>query len=63
MKWERAARLLRKYDPTLADRLNAKSKFWHDGGKWSDEEIESAGIGLESLKNAVDERLSRRKKG
>jgi hypothetical protein len=60
-KWERAARLLRKYDSTLADRLDAKSKFWSSGAKWSDEEIQKAGIGLEAIKKEVDERLSPQK--
>ena len=58
-KWERAAILLQKYDSTLADRLNAKSEYWRRGGTWSDEAIQKAGIGLESIKKAVDERLSK----
>lgn len=59
MKWEHAARLLRDYDPSLAERLHAKSEFWHRGGTWSDEAIQKAGIGLESIKKAVDERLTK----
>src|SRR5258708_7844556 len=61
MKWEQAATLLHKYDPTLADRLNAKSEFWRRGGTWSDDAIQKAGIGLERIKKEVDARLTRKK--
>ena len=56
-KWERAAILLQKYDPTLAEKLSAKSEFWQRGGTWSDEAIQKAGIGLERIKREVDDRL------
>jgi hypothetical protein len=41
--------------------LHAKSEFWSSGGKWSDDEIQKAEIGLESIKKEVDERLHPKK--
>ena len=58
-KWERAAILLKKYDSSLYDRLNAKSEYWRRGGTWSDDAIQAAGIGLESIKKAVEERIKK----
>lgn len=59
-KWEHAATLLRKYDASISSRLSAKSEFWRSGGNWSDDAIKQAGIGLQQIKAAVDERLSPR---
>jgi hypothetical protein len=52
-KWERVGILFRKYDVTLAERLNAKSRYWHDGATWSDKIIREAGIGLEDIRREV----------
>ena len=52
-KWQRVGILLKKYDPTIAERLDAKSRYWRDGGTWSEDTIRKAGIGLEHIRREV----------
>jgi hypothetical protein len=56
-KWARAATLLRRYDQRLAQRLGVKSRFWREGGAWSDEAIKEADIGLSEIWQEVNLRL------
>ena len=56
-RWERVGILLEKYDPTLAERLNAKSRYWREGGTWSDQVIRQAGIGLDNIRREVTVRV------
>ena len=56
-KWCRVCVLLKKYDATLANRLDLKSCYWRDGGTWTDEAIKDAGIKLEDLWREVNVRL------
>jgi hypothetical protein len=60
-KWEQVGILLKKYDETLADRLDAKSRYWKAGGTWSNEVIKQAGIGLENIRREVRLRVEHRK--
>ena len=48
-KWCRAGILLQKYDPTLANRLDLKSRYWREGATWSDAAIKDAKIGLDNV--------------
>jgi hypothetical protein len=48
--WSEAAILVEKFDQGLAERLGKKSQFWCDEVAWSDEEIRSAGIGLDRVR-------------
>jgi hypothetical protein len=56
-KWECVGILLKKYDSTLADRLDAKSRYWRQGATWSDKIIREAGIGLEDIRREVALRI------
>jgi hypothetical protein len=56
-KWCRVGVLLKKYDATLANRLDLKSRYWRDGGTWTDEAIKDAGIKLEDVWREVNVRL------
>jgi hypothetical protein len=56
-KWARVGILLKKYDPTLAERLDAKSRYWREGATWSDKIIHEAGIGLEDIRREVNLRV------
>jgi hypothetical protein len=56
-RWERVGILLEKYDSTLAERLNAKSRYWREGATWSDEVIRQTGIGLENIRREVTVRV------
>lgn len=49
-KWDRVATLLRPFSTELWNRFNLKSRFWYEGGAWSDEQIKSAKIGLEAVR-------------
>jgi hypothetical protein len=49
-EWEQAAILIQAVDEGLANRLALKSRFWREGGTWSDEQIEAAGIQLERVR-------------
>lgn len=57
LKWHRAATFLRCYDEGLAKRLGVKSRFWREGGVWSEEAIKEANIGLEAIWEEVNLRL------
>jgi len=57
-KWYRVSVLLKKYDPDLSRRLRIKSRFWHDGGTWSSDQIRDAGISLEGVWAEVNVLLS-----
>ena len=48
--WERAAILIQPIDENLASRMALKSRFWLDGGTWSDEQIKEAGIQLHRVR-------------
>ncbi|HOR77647.1 MAG TPA: hypothetical protein PLG04_02415 [Anaerolineaceae bacterium] len=48
--WEAAAILVERYDQTLAQRLGLKSRFWREGGIWTNEQIKQAGIQLERVR-------------
>jgi hypothetical protein len=56
-KWEIVGILMQKYDSTLAERLDAKSRYWREGATWSDDVIRKAGIGLESIRREVKLRI------
>jgi hypothetical protein len=56
-KWEIVGIVLQKYDSTLAERLDAKSRYWREGATWSDEVIRQAGIGLENIRREVTVRI------
>ncbi len=58
-KWYRVSVLLKKYNPDLSRRLHRKSRFWQDGGTWSNEQIAEAGIGLEGVWSEVNVLLSK----
>ena len=49
-QWTEASILVERFDTELAERLGKKSQFWRDGAIWSDAEIESAGIGLDRVR-------------
>jgi hypothetical protein len=57
-KWFRVGVLLRKYDQNLANRLDLKSRFWRDGGTWSNDAIRDAGIKLEDVWREVNVRIT-----
>lgn len=57
-KWYHVSVLLKKYDRDLSRRLHLKSRFWHDGMTWSNEQIREAGIGLEGVWAEVNVLLS-----
>ncbi len=48
--WNEAAILLRIFDFNLHHRLKLKSRFWHEGAAWSEEQIKLANIGLEDVR-------------
>ena len=48
--WTKASILVESFDVILAERLGKKSQFWRDEATWSDEEVESAGIGLDRVR-------------
>lgn len=52
-RWETASFLVEKYDKELAKRLGMKAQFWRDENIWSDDNIRSAGIGLNQVKNTA----------
>ncbi len=56
-KWQLVGILLNKYDSTLAEKLDAKSRYWRDGATWSGEMICKTGIGLEGIRREVTLRL------
>ncbi len=56
-KWEIVGIVLKKYDSTIAARLDAKSRYWREGATWSDEIIRQAGIGLENIRREVTIRV------
>ena len=56
-KWDRVGILLQKRNATLAEKLNAKSRYWREGATWSDDIIRQAGIGLENIRREVTVRL------
>lgn len=58
-KWQRVGILLQKYDATLADRLDVKSRYWREGATWSDDTIKKAGIGLEGIRREVALRVEK----
>ena len=49
-QWAEASILVEPFDANLSERLGKKSQFWRDGAIWSDEEIKSAGIGLDQVR-------------
>jgi hypothetical protein len=55
--WSRASVLVRKIDSKLAFRLGDKSRFWRDPDTWSDEQIQQAGISLQSVKKNAERLL------
>jgi hypothetical protein len=52
-RWQHVGILLHKYNPTLSERLDAKSRYWREGATWSDKIIREAGIGLEDIRREV----------
>lgn len=48
--WEKAALLVEQYNRQLAQHLELKSRFWHEGAMWSDDQIRAAGISLERIR-------------
>ena len=49
-KWDHTANLVRPFDTNLWSRFNLKSRFWYEGEAWTDEQIKSANIGLETVR-------------
>ena len=50
--WEEASVKLRKFNQKLAKKLSYKSNFWQEGGAWTEEQIERADIGLETVRQS-----------
>ena len=50
--WDAAAISIRHIDQELATACENKSKYWLNPDEWSNEDIEAAGIQLESLAHA-----------
>ena len=48
--WEAASILIEPLDSNLANRLSLKSRFWREGGLWSDQQIHDAGIQLDRVR-------------
>lgn len=48
-KWQRVSILTHKYDVDLANRLGHKGRYWREVGKWNDEELKAANIGLNTI--------------
>jgi hypothetical protein len=49
-KWDNTANLIRPFDTNLWSRFNLKSRFWYEGEAWTEEQIKSANIGLETVR-------------
>jgi hypothetical protein len=47
--WTDAAVAIRRSDPHLAERLQMKAEYWADPENWSDNDVQSAEIGIESV--------------
>lgn len=48
--WDAAAICIEPFHSGLANRLGLKSRFWREGGAWSDEAIAAAGIQLAKVR-------------
>jgi predicted aspartyl protease len=56
--WDHAAADVRPIDIGLSDRLRNKADAWADPPKWSDKDIEEAGIRIEQISEQVNKLLS-----
>jgi hypothetical protein len=56
-KWCRVGILLQKYDRSLANRLDLKSRYWREGATWTDAAIRGAKIGLDDIWRETNVRL------
>lgn len=44
--WEQAAICIEPFNPSIADRLGLKSRYWREGATWSDAQVAAAKIQL-----------------
>lgn len=51
--WLEAARLVRKVDPVLADRCQAKARFWADPAGWDPRDRQEANILIGSMERTA----------
>jgi hypothetical protein len=56
-KWCRVGIFLQKYDRSLANRLDLKSRYWREGATWTDAAIREAKIGLDDIWRETNVRL------
>ncbi len=47
--WTDAAVAIRRSDPELAERLQMKAEYWADPENWTEHDIKSAAIGIETV--------------
>jgi len=62
-KWYSLSILLKKYDATLAQRMDLKSRYWREGASWSKKEVIEAGIGLKKAWTEINAHLRSDTKG
>jgi len=48
--WDEVAIRMEPFDPSVANRLGLKSRYWREGAAWSDEKIAGAKIQLNSIR-------------
>jgi hypothetical protein len=48
--WDTVSICMEPFNTSLAHRLGQKSRFWREGGAWSDEQIKAAKIQLDAVR-------------
>ena len=48
--WQKAGTRMRRYEPTIASRLNAKNRFWSMAATWANDTIRAAWAHLNSIR-------------
>lgn len=58
--WKKVSRLVYGYSPELARRIEDKGSYWYEPERWTQKEIEDAGIGLERIREETSRLLKPR---
>jgi len=56
--WDRVSICMEEFNAPLAYRLGQKSRFWREGGAWSDEQIKASKIQLDKVRRDTRQVLS-----
>ena len=57
--WDELAIRIEPFDPSIANRLGLKSRYWREGAAWSDEQISAAKIQLDYVRRDANYALIR----